>query len=610
MIVHDKQEEQRNGEHEQVEEVLLGDSLLEIPRDLFENEDIFNQFFSIETWNDHLPEDLKLKLFNHLPEFPENDDEEKLKTIEMLFDKEVFHFSNPLLKFRDQLMRREFSADNVQMNRLVREAKKRNFNQWLDNYQFEIAQKCLNSRKKHLEAATGNIVTVPKIERKRGARGGNMSVKIKRRIREEMMRIRQEVGEEGVSSDEDNDDDCRPVISEPRRVVVEPFTLDENDSKTGEEKPADDETPLTQDMQPCFLSLLSDLFHQSPDLSLSHAQLEAGVRSWETSPIAPLNTWFSLAADGWISLLHSAVSLLSGHLTHITHHHFSPLISLRPGSDDYQWTDSADLDLLHLNDLWLEKIDQCQPLVTTTPPVSQLNGHGTDPAPGNVTSWQVRPSTEQERLFYQEQEVRRYAAPAHAWQWQCQDYTAVVAPIRNIAPGVRPHPMLLQERPASVTLLSLVRDAVSRLPRGEGTRSDILELLRDSQYLVPDTDLVNMTNSVSGALDRLQNDADAPVKYDSNRKIWIYMHRAKTLEELNNMDNNAKHQRQRQKRKFKIDSDPTNAATELNQPVVNDSNMVEKVIVKDADGNIIPLSSEMLQKLIDSGALKQETLNM
>ena len=35
----------------------------------------------------------------------------------------------------------------------------------------------------------------------------------------------------------------------------------------------------------------------------------------------------------------------------------------------------------------------------------------------------------------------------------------------------------------------LVRDAVARLPNGKGSRSDICELLKDSQYLVPASEL-------------------------------------------------------------------------------------------------------------------------
>ena len=34
--------------------------------------------------------------------------------------------------------------------------------------------------------------------------------------------------------------------------------------------------------------------------------------------------------------------------------------------------------------------------------------------------------------------------------------------------------------------LVLVRDAAARLPNGEGTRAEICELLKDSQFLAPD----------------------------------------------------------------------------------------------------------------------------
>ena len=54
--------------------------------------------------------------------------------------------------------------------------------------------------------------------------------------------------------------------------------------------------------------------------------------------------------------------------------------------------------------------------------------------------------------------------------------TATAAPESARA---KPHVMLAAVRPATVTILTLVRDAVSRLPNGEGTRADIVELLRD-----------------------------------------------------------------------------------------------------------------------------------
>lgn len=114
-----------------------------------------------------------------------------------------------------------------------------------------------------------------------------------------------------------------------------------------------------------------------------------------------------------------------------------------------------------------------------------------------------------------------------------------------------------------------VRDAAARLPNGEGTRAEICELLKDSQFLAPDVtsaqvpnplhtapwlsiplflvffffflELINSTlcfiqvnTVVSGALDRLHYEKDPCVKYDIGRKLWIYLHRDRSQEEFGN----------------------------------------------------------------------------
>ena len=253
-----------------LEELLLGGNLVEVPSDLYENEDIFNTFFSVETWNNLIPEDVKLELLQYLPNFPTDDLDEKARTIEMLFGGQNFHFGNPLEKFREDLVNGDYLPENVEMKAMVATAQRRNFEEWLENYQFDIAQKCLDSRKKHLEAATGNIVTVPKIDRKHGgAKGGNMQEKISKRYMEEISRIKREIGEDGFSSDDE--EFFNPKIpqyipaKEPEETLyhqnghLEELQLEEIGDNHID---AGVHAPLTQDMQPCFFSLLRDLFHQ------------------------------------------------------------------------------------------------------------------------------------------------------------------------------------------------------------------------------------------------------------------------------------------------------------------------------------------------------------
>ena len=113
--------------------------------------------------------------------------------------------------------------------------------------------------------------------------------------------------------------------------------------------------------------------------------------------------------------------------------------------------------------------------------------------------------------------------------------------------------MLVAERPNFVTILALVRDATARLPNGEGTRADICQLLKDSQY-IRDHGLIQpgqekgigekgaeganhekegyLHSVVSGALDRLHYEADPCVRYYPRRKEWLYLHRARSEPEF------------------------------------------------------------------------------
>jgi len=53
----------------------------------------------------------------------------------------------------------------------------------------------------------------------------------------------------------------------------------------------------------------------------------------------------------------------------------------------------------------------------------------------------------------------------------------------------------------------------------------VCTLVTYSQYLVKDPDIGALTSVVSGALDRLHYERDPCIKFDSERKLWVYLHR-------------------------------------------------------------------------------------
>lgn len=77
-----------------------------------------------------------------------------------------------------------------------------------------------------------------------------------------------------------------------------------------------------------------------------------------------------------------------------------------------------------------------------------------------------------------------------------------------------------------------VQDAAARLPNGEGTRQDIVTLLKDSQYLSQNIMNCILHGAVTYSLERLQLESDPCVKYDARRKVWIYLHRSRTISDF------------------------------------------------------------------------------
>ncbi|XP_045441395.1 nuclear factor related to kappa-B-binding protein isoform X4 [Pipistrellus kuhlii] len=282
--------------------------------------------------------------------------------------------------------------------------------------------------------------------------------------------------------------------------------------------PAIKEEPL-EDLKPClgineisssFFSLLLEILLLEGQSSLP--VLEERVLDWQSSPASSLNSWFS-AAPNWAELVLPALQYLAG--------------ESRGQSQDNE------KELAALFQLWLETKDQA-----LCKQENEDSSDATTPVPRVRTDYVVRPSTGEEKRVFQEQERYRYSQPHKAFTFRMHGFESVVGPVKGVFDKetslnkAREHSLLRSDRPAYVTILSLVRDAAARLPNGEGTRAEICELLKDSQFLAPDVTSTQVNTVVSGALDRLHYEKDPCVKYDIGRKLWIYLHRDRSEEEF------------------------------------------------------------------------------
>ena len=83
-----------------------------------------------------------------------------------------------------------------------------------------------------------------------------------------------------------------------------------------------------------------------------------------------------------------------------------------------------------------------------------------------------------------------------------------------------------------MSILTIVRDAVARLPDGVGTRLDVMELAKESQWLeqgTMDENLMSMT--IGGGLDRLQAEEDPCCRFDPHTRLWVYLHKGRKLDD-------------------------------------------------------------------------------
>ncbi|KAF6728904.1 Nuclear factor related to kappa-B-binding protein [Oryzias melastigma] len=284
-----------------------------------------------------------------------------------------------------------------------------------------------------------------------------------------------------------------------------------------------------------FFSLLESIF-RTEGLA-STLMLEEKVQMWQMSPASSLNPWFS-SASCWSDLVLQALQFLAGETKDgmmALPSGFSPFVEFVDESQQWRWigaTQDTEKDLGALCQLWLDSKDFV--VKTESEDISEMMS----PIPKLSTDYVVRPSTGDERQVFQVQEQHRYNEPHKAFTFRMHGFESVVGPVKGVFDKemslnkAREHTLLRSDRPPYVTILSLVRDAAARLPNGEGTRAEICELLKDSQFLAPDVTSAQVNTVVSGALDRLHYEKDPCVKYDIGRKLWIYLHRHRSQEEF------------------------------------------------------------------------------
>ncbi|CAH2041402.1 unnamed protein product, partial [Iphiclides podalirius] len=293
---------------------------------------------------------------------------------------------------------------------------------------------------------------------------------------------------------------------------------------TSTETGDDADEPLTETTHANFLSLVRALFPARAAHRASKQQLHARCAAVMKSPIAPLNTWYNLS-DDWCAELNSALDFLAGERGPHPDD-FVPYLQYIPETQIYQWIGAGrdcDAILGRLCERWLRAVSP-QPSSTEAPPPSASRW---------PTSWTVRAPTPAEIADFRAQERRRFASATKPFTYVQHGYRAAVGPIARsgVGCGGATGALVCAQRPRSATFGALLRDALARLPNGEGTRADIVTLLKMSQWIAPCTDQA-LSSAITAALEKLLTvKRDPIVKYDQRTAVWTYLHRHRSEED-------------------------------------------------------------------------------
>lgn len=142
---------------------------IQLPQGLCEHRDVFQELLSPQTWNS-LSETHRQHLKRFLPKFPENDEQEKARTLQKLFNGEEFRFESPLIKFHDQLKAGNFRPDIAKMRLMIKKAERREAKQRYRSSRERLKRELIESRRRLLSLVRNLPPGVePKVEKSASA---------------------------------------------------------------------------------------------------------------------------------------------------------------------------------------------------------------------------------------------------------------------------------------------------------------------------------------------------------------------------------------------------------------------------------------------------------
>ncbi|XP_064086642.1 nuclear factor related to kappa-B-binding protein-like, partial [Macrobrachium nipponense] len=193
-----------------METIVYAGVSVDIPSDICQDINLLFDIISPETWNNQLTDDHREMLMRFLPDFAQDDLEEKTRTLEMFFMDENFRHGTPLRIFHDQLSKGFFNPEIKKMRDVHKKVLYKEYRYRQKQYLHHTLEEVLVRRKRVLDIVNSmppddvpKIPRMPSLHNKKKSSRTSIEYCTKKRYFRELAAIRAEVGDTSDLSEDE-----------------------------------------------------------------------------------------------------------------------------------------------------------------------------------------------------------------------------------------------------------------------------------------------------------------------------------------------------------------------------------------------------------------------
>ncbi len=242
-----------------------------------------------------------------------------------------------------------------------------------------------------------------------------------------------------------------------------------------------------------FFKLLRSFFFDMPHRQITIPDLMTKLSSWEVSAAEQRPSWFNKRETTWSNEIPSAVAFLSGAFPDALPADFNAFITCDTKTGLYQWRldDNEKSSYDQLTDWWYDRRSICQAITTGGEQQQQQQSQEQKPKP----SKSPKPKPEA-------------TVPSPIVTKEIESRTLQGSLQQLLKPSVR----------ESVSFVTIVQEALAKLPGGKGTLDQMADLVTNTGLLEPNIGKSVVSRAITTVLSLLKKAASASQQQQQQRQ--------------------------------------------------------------------------------------------